>query len=40
MKKLVTLVLILTALILTGCNTMYGFGKDVEKVGEKIQGVK
>ena len=27
----------LFALITTGCNTSKGFGKDVEKVGEKIQ---
>ena len=30
------LVLVL-ALTSTGCNTTHGFGKDVEKVGEKIQ---
>ena len=23
--------------LLAGCNTFYGFGKDVERVGEKIQ---
>ena len=26
-----------SALVLIGCNTMHGFGKDVEKVGEKVQ---
>lgn len=25
------------ALISTGCNTAHGFGKDVEKAGDKIQ---
>jgi predicted small secreted protein len=33
-----TLALMLAAVIgLTACNTMAGFGKDVEKTGEKIQ---
>lgn len=26
------------ALITTGCQTKKGFGKDMEKLGEKIQG--
>ncbi len=38
MKKAIALVLILSGLILTGCNTIHGIGRDVEKVGEKIQG--
>jgi len=25
------------ALLLSGCNTMEGFGKDVKKTGEKIE---
>ncbi|MES2118424.1 MAG: entericidin A/B family lipoprotein [Pseudomonadota bacterium] len=36
MKKLFTLSLL--ALILTGCNTINGFGKDVKKVGEAVEG--
>jgi predicted small secreted protein len=32
------LLLLLTASVLTGCNTWAGFGKDVERGGEKIQG--
>lgn len=35
MKKL--FVLILAGAALCGCNTMKGFGKDVQKVGEKIE---
>jgi len=37
MKK--TIVLLLTALLvlLSGCNTMRGLGKDIEQVGDKIQ---
>lgn len=34
-----TLIAVLVAILaLAGCNTMQGFGKDVEKGGEKIQG--
>ncbi len=29
--------LIALAIMLAGCNTVHGFGKDVEKVGESIQ---
>ena len=28
----------LVAVVLTGCNTVKGFGKDVERGGEKVQG--
>ena len=39
MKKLCALcVLCITACILTGCNTVSGFGKDVQKVGQAVQG--
>jgi len=35
----VTLLALLTsAFCLTGCNTWEGAGKDVERVGEKMQG--
>jgi predicted small secreted protein len=36
MKKLFALSLI--ALFLAGCNTVAGFGKDIEKVGSKMEG--
>jgi predicted small secreted protein len=36
MKKLV--VLILSIALLAGCNTINGLGKDIEKLGEKVQG--
>ncbi len=35
MNKL--LVLMAFAVALSGCNTWHGFGKDLEKVGDKIQ---
>lgn len=31
------LCIIATAMVLAGCNTMEGFGKDVKKGGEKIE---
>lgn len=37
MKKLFTLVLLGVVLVLLGCSTWHGFGKDMEKAGEKIQ---
>ena len=36
MKKFTFLMLALSVL-LTGCNTLNGMGKDVEKLGEKVQ---
>jgi entericidin A len=36
MNKLFVLA-VLGALVLTGCNTWHGFGKDVKKVGDKIE---
>ena len=38
MKKLFALSAIAMALVLTGCNTLNGFGKDVKKVGESLEG--
>ena len=35
MKKLFALSCI--ALLLAGCNTVAGFGKDVQKVGQKVE---
>jgi entericidin A len=38
MKKAFAMFLLAaSAVVLIGCNTMHGFGKDVEKVGEKVQ---
>ncbi|WP_034292260.1 entericidin A/B family lipoprotein [Herbaspirillum sp. RV1423] len=38
MKKIIALALLAAStLTLTACNTVQGFGKDVEKVGEKMQ---
>ncbi|MEY4369570.1 MAG: hypothetical protein RL564_1520 [Pseudomonadota bacterium] len=36
MKK--SVVLIMAIALLAGCNTINGLGKDVEKLGEKVQG--
>lgn len=38
-KRIVVLLFVtaLLAVVGTGCNTAHGFGKDVEKVGDKIQ---
>lgn len=30
--------LIVSIFLLAGCNTINGLGKDVEKLGEKVQG--
>jgi predicted small secreted protein len=39
MKKIVAVMSVLIVTLgLTACNTMSGFGKDVERGGEKIQG--
>jgi predicted small secreted protein len=35
MKKL--LGVIAAAVLLAGCNTMQGFGQDIQKVGDKIE---
>jgi len=37
LQKTAALVLTLSLVILAGCNTMAGFGKDVSKVGDKIE---
>lgn len=36
MKRIVCLI-VLAGAVLTGCNTMHGLGKDIEKTGEAIQ---
>lgn len=38
MKKAIALLLLVASgLALSGCNTMNGMGKDVERAGEKVQ---
>ena len=36
MKKIIA-ILLTTSFALVGCNTIQGIGKDVEKLGEKVQ---
>ena len=38
MKALLTLFMSSVFVVLAGCNTMAGAGKDIERGGEKIQG--
>ena len=35
---LVTMLLLGMMLAMAGCNTVNGFGRDMERLGEKIQG--
>jgi predicted small secreted protein len=37
MRKLVPLLLVALFAVLSGCNTMEGVGRDVERGGEKLQ---
>jgi predicted small secreted protein len=37
MNKIAAILMAMCVLMLTGCNTMRGFGQDVEKAGEAIQ---
>ena len=37
MKKLTALLFASVTLMLVGCNTVSGFGKDVQKAGEKVE---
>jgi predicted small secreted protein len=37
MKTIATATLLAFAVLLAGCNTMKGFGQDVQKVGDKIE---
>jgi predicted small secreted protein len=37
MKTIVTVIALSFALVLAGCNTVRGFGQDVQKVGDKIE---
>ena len=36
-KIFLTLIVVLFLTTLAGCNTMHGFGKDMKKLGEKIE---
>ncbi|WP_282269035.1 entericidin A/B family lipoprotein [Stenotrophomonas sp. PS02298] len=40
MKRLVALMMLslFSVAVLAGCNTVAGAGKDVQKVGEKVEG--
>ena len=38
MKRLFSLFALLVVVALTGCNTVNGIGKDIEKAGETISG--
>jgi predicted small secreted protein len=37
MKAITTVTVLAFALLLAGCNTVRGFGQDVQKVGGKIE---
>lgn len=37
MKQVTAILMVLWAVALAGCNTMRGFGQDVERAGEAIQ---
>ena len=37
-SKTIALMLVIASFMLSGCNTINGMGKDVERVGEKVQG--
>ena len=38
MSRLITLLTLIAAFALAGCNTVHGIGKDIEKAGEAISG--
>ena len=37
MNKIMMFIVLGCALVLTGCNTVQGLGKDLEKTGEAVQ---
>ena len=37
MKKITAILFASACLVLAGCNTVSGFGKDVQKAGEKVE---
>jgi len=38
MRKLFALITLAGMLVIAGCNTISGAGKDIERGGEKVQG--
>ena len=38
MSRLITLISLIAAFNLAGCNTVHGLGKDIERAGEAISG--
>lgn len=36
MKKILTILGLVTVVVLTGCNTFKGLGKDVSRAGDKV----
>ena len=38
MKKIITLTIIASTLILTGCNTISGMGKAIQTAGHAVEG--
>lgn len=36
-KQILFGLIVLSAIVFAGCNTMAGFGKDVSKLGEKVE---
>ncbi len=37
MKKIIVLIVLGCAVVLSGCNTVRGMGQDLEKAGEAVQ---
>ena len=37
MRQIAVLLALLTLVVVTGCNTMEGLGRDIERGGEKMQ---
>ncbi|ARN20493.1 entericidin A/B family lipoprotein [Piscinibacter gummiphilus] len=37
MKKITAILFASACLVLVGCNTVSGFGRDVQKAGEKVE---
>lgn len=37
MKKIAVVLVLLMLVVVTGCNTMEGLGRDIERGGEKMQ---
>ncbi len=37
MKRLIVMLMVASAFVLSACNTMHGLGKDIEAAGEAVQ---